>query len=944
MKKNSAFWCVILVLMMALLLSACSDDRVPSGSLSVGDETDSTADRPEPTDDPEPTNDPTNDLDPTDDPDPTPAITQITLSAAQDVQVTMGERLTLTVEDTAAGWYTLGTGITLDGYGAEKYDLVYLAADDYEVLAADGAQAELTLTPAQAPDGYSPDTAWNAGTEKVLYSGGKLYFTYTAEKNGTYIISFAMLATTDSCRFTLDGEAYYGLGYEDQSVYVKLEAAQSLCICVDSQWGVAGKVGLTVDRAMEEPLPENGWVSGTYINGSITLVLDRDQKTVTYLSIEEPIRFYYLDGQASFATDMGTVNLRMNENGVDLDLWETGSEKVYTLTYRVPVEPVPVDKFEGVYESAEGDRLTIAADGGGIGFLSRYSIGDGGCKYDTQWNELTWTPYVITIGSVDADGTILTLVVTDGESSAVYNAISHGKVTLPSEKLPLTADETVTYAGADTGFTLEVYESGRQTINGRGYTILEADADNTVFKVCGYFVCQIDADGEENWTQETWELVIGDGRILLYDGNGTLQDVLERVLINVQIGELPVSADAVTVERSQINEDGYYFIRVMTSGYYTFVEANSSVTVYRNCTEVIGGYPVFDYGNSVRVSGGGKTLYLEAGELLGFQGGGAEGNRTLTVSYLAKLPQGYAAENPFLMEESVIDLSWNVSSDLLYVSYTAQNGGSYTIGFNNRFVAFTVNGKTYGYDYDNFGNYAAGTTCTLRLEAGESVLIELKRHFNDGETFVLGVAPAGTSLEALFTVDTGEEDEDPEGTVRVGPIESYSHKRWTSTVGGTYAVSGTTGTIEVYTATAWNSYGDPFAKFTGSGKITLVEGQTYYFSNQSSKDVTLKLVPAEGGADPDDPGESIVLGNVCAPIAGTYATADENVLFIWDGENGRYSNGNTTQPNIVPETVDGVLTFSYDRGNVTVTVTFYDSGHVVINDSAKGKFTLTLEQ
>ncbi len=924
--------------------SAGTEPTDPKVDPSTGiDPTDPKVDpsaRIDPTDPTDPT-DPSTDIEPTDPIDPDKGI-HVTLESAQTWSGDFEDILRLQVTGDAAGWYTIDGNVTVTGYTVGKDMLIYLPEGNYEVLPAGAVAASVTLTPVEPPKGYTEDSAIAAdGTEVKLYTGATLYFTYTASDDGVYAVAFGMNKTTESCCFTIDGETY------SASVNRRLQAGDTLLIGVYSPERVSGIVSMIVTQKFEEELPAEGWISGTYMNGSMRLELDREEKTVKFMG-QDAVRFYYLDGEAAFTSGDNSVIMSMNENCIDIDIKLTTSDdpenpKEYTLVYRAPVDPIGIEKFEGVYLSASGDKIIIAADGSGIGFNTRFNIGEGGCSYDAEWNVLQWGAYEIGIYQLDGNGMVHIIII--GETK--YTATSHAKVTLPDENLPISSNKYLRYVSKATAASIDIYDNGTQYINGRGFTVLDITADGA-YVVYGYFKQTVADSGDISWQQAKWTLKFSGESIYFYDESGKQCDVLSVEKIVARIGELPVSAIATDVPKVDADVNGYYFLKVTQSGYYNFRESASSADIYRNCTENGDDYPIIDYTTRVKVDDGGVTLELKAGEILGFYGGdGAGGSRTLTVSYMEKLPQGYSAEDPYTMSGTYLDLSSHVSKDTIYVCFTAEKPGNYTIGFNNKFVAFTVDGTTYGYDYANFEEYAAGTTCKVKLTKGASVLIAIKRHFDNGESFVLGVAPSGTKLDKIFDslIEYAAFTSNEQGIYEGG---STSEMHFVITVNATTvdtvisAINENGKTVESTTKGATvevrngkyvvkdvkTPYGEIDISFTISGNVLnlTVDGtESYSLYRQGTQ---------PGGTE-------VELGNVCAAVAGSYVCVDnESIVFVLSDSMvvNNYSIGATTGAALQEN--NGVYTFSYAQGTITVTVTFYDNGYIVINDSVYGEYIL----
>lgn len=76
---------------------------------------------------------------------------------------------------------------------------------------------------------------------------------------------------------------------------------------------------------------------------------------------------------------------------------------------------------------------------------------------------------------------------------------------------------------------------------------------------------------------------------------------------------------------------------------------------------------------------------------------------------------------------------------------------------------------------------------------------------------------------------------------------------------------------------------------------------------------------------------------------GEYVSADGKLSLYWDGAQVSYNKGSTSLVlgKVTPTVSDGVYTFTYDKGAVTVTFRFTEDGNVSLNDSKLGQFTMT---
>lgn len=107
-----------------------------------------------------------------------------------------------------------------------------------------------------------------------------------------------------------------------------------------------------------------------------------------------------------------------------------------------------------------------------------------------------------------------------------------------------------------------------------------------------------------------------------------------------------------------------------------------------------------------------------------------------------------------------------------------------------------------------------------------------------------------------------------------------------------------------------------------------------------TKGNTINTLSTSGESTGGDGGEE---DPVDKTHVGEYVTADDVLSLYWDGATVTYNKGNTSLSNgkITPNiSDDGVYTFTYDRGEITVTFRFTEDGNVSLTDSKLGTFTL----
>lgn len=576
--------------------------------------------------------------------------------------------------------------------------------------------------------------------EGNLTAGGQVFYRFTASEKGIYTVNLGAGATSQVSHFTTDLDSTsYAFG---ETKRMSLEEGQTLYIIVSADGDTAGRVSVQVNHLTEESLPVEGWVSGTYEGKGMTLTLDRDARSVSLEGGAQVIKLTYLDGEATFSVSAGgesmEYSLRMSENGTDLILsyYKDDQQKEITLVYQAPVDPVNINRWEGVFSATAEDgstvKLTVYDDGSGMIGTERFSIG-GGCSYDTERNILTWDSYTMTIDARDANGRVtrIALATRGADEPTIYTLTNEAVVRLP-ELLPIEVDAR--YEGED-GFDL-FYQGSYQQFNDRHFTIIGHPAENE------YIIAGYDATDDHN--EATYRLVFNEESVVVYDA----EDILQDVLAPVKAAEIPnLKADGTREESVAVDDSEVRYFRAPQTGWYTFVGSEEGTKLLANCTASDAGKPMADWTTAEDIPAAGTTVRLTAGAVIGIYNG------SVTATYSETEPLGPvgSANNPYVMKDQALDVTYLINkSQVFYVSYTAPADGTYEIGFNIERMHFAVNGVDYGKDFINWSWQAYDSMiCTVELIAGETVTIALNRPTSTGDDAIIGVAPKGTLSDIL---------------------------------------------------------------------------------------------------------------------------------------------------------------------------------------------------
>lgn len=604
--------------------------------------------------------------------------------------------------------------------------------------------------------------ALDQAVSATLELKGKAYYAFTAEEKGLYSFNLGLGNVNKQSRFQVwrkvqsegreDAVTYEWVKgeYYTGSAQARLEAGESVYIVVDSEKGAYGSVSVQVERSLEEPLPETGWVSGTY-EGTVTIVLDRESKTVKYGNFD-PVRFYYLDGKATFTvgtdSQKDTYTMTMNENGTDIDLTSlrsSGEEETVTFVYAVPVDPVAIEKWQGIYQDADGNKLSIFSDGSGMIGMNRYFVGSGsGTKYDSKKNILAWDgDYTITIESMNDSGRVASISVKPRGGDTVVYTLESETVVVPPQYLPVEDGQKYTGANKYTLIGLNNLNSadivvlaknddGSYTISG----LTSKDHDRIVMKVV------IEKEGDE---------IVS---IKLYDEEGTLLDTLAKPG-KVETPDIKVDGTKQDQSKSDESFDGMYYVKITADGWYTFY-GEEGVQIIA-ASENADGKMVTDWTNKYNLTISGVTTEYKAGDVIAFYNG------NFTASYSTTKPESSEAgteNNPFQWDGSDLFMDdYRKNTDLFYITYKAPASGTYSFNFtksgaDNMQMYLIYNGKEYGRKYGDLGwDTYDSLPMVLELTQGQEITFAVSRGYKTFGGWTLSVK---SNVQAGDTVDINQ--------------------------------------------------------------------------------------------------------------------------------------------------------------------------------------------
>lgn len=156
------------------------------------------------------------------------------------------------------GWYSLaGEDVELTNYSLADDRRVFLPAGVHGLSSRASGEVSVTITPLETPVGYDQDdpvaiTELGREHSLTLYSGVKLYFSYTAEEAGLYEISLGSAGKSQNSRFAIsteDYKTYYGRYYSEDGEWLSCPGGKTVTVFL--------KAGEAVTIAADYTLEEN---------------------------------------------------------------------------------------------------------------------------------------------------------------------------------------------------------------------------------------------------------------------------------------------------------------------------------------------------------------------------------------------------------------------------------------------------------------------------------------------------------------------------------------------------------------------------------------------------------------------------------------------------------------------------------------------------------------
>lgn len=593
----------------------------------------------------------------------------------------------------------------------------------------------------------------------TLEKNGKAYFSFTAGETGTYTVQLGLGNTNNKSRIQIwtrelaegreDAVTYEWVkgDYCDGIAYVKLEADETIYIVVDSEKNAYGNVSVQVSAGAEEPLPSEGWESGVYKCDDAKIQLDRDAKTVALGNLNA-VRFYYLDGKATFTANEVAYTLEMAENGKDIVLSYVNDESETVSYTLVKIVPVEISKWQGVYVDADGNELTIFQDGAGIIDMKRYIIGDSGTKFTAKENLLAWSgDYIIEINELSADGRVASVKVSVKKGTAVaetviYTLKSADVETVP-EYLPIGNDK---YVGGND------YIIVNGTINGSDVVVLKKIDDNT------YMVSAVTSNDHDRILMKV-VIEENDGKVVTIKLYNEKDELLSELAEPVIVATPDLKADGSQQDKSKRDEsyDGMYYVKIPASGWYTFY-GEEGVEIF-SASEVDGKASA-DWSTKCRLSTAGVTKQYNQGDVIAFY----NGNFTASYSETEPVSNDPGTENnPYEWDGSDLKLDSvrKESTDRFYISFTPSASGTYTLKFthseySNEQINVFYNGAEYGRwwndDKGSWGDwekYDNRLPVQMKLTAGEEISFSIAYGRSNA---------SGWTMSVEFTADQGGND------------------------------------------------------------------------------------------------------------------------------------------------------------------------------------------
>ncbi len=587
----------------------------------------------------------------------------------------------------------------------------------------------------------------------------KLYLKYTASAQSRLIISLITYGPSAKCTFTtgIDGDQTVYAVNDD--LYFDLERNETIYITVLRGDGVtdAQSVAMYLRDSTDEPFPEEGWVTGEYTNGSVTLVFDKEKQTASYNG-GAATRVGYVGGKHAHATFTASLygedticTLTQTQEDV-LQLTATTAYGALNLTLNrvVPQDPIDISKFSGIYRLAGVSNVPsefgIYENGNGYyiygGYKYRQTLGSSGSSFNQKKNTLTYAgQYNITV-NLDEDGNAASIYVNGVE----YPRVGDSGDEVP-EILPLPSDIELT------GETISIIcQYGMQHWK-----------DNYSVEITGYVKATGIYTVKDDKTVYTLEIE-GEGDdvvVKVFDETHTnLLDTLSKKVVQLKELNLDGSDNEIALE----DVSNYFAIfTVPASGTYLFSVTNMNpsmrydIYVYTDyVNQPYSSFNLSSYNTNTKIS-------LKEGDQFAInlaEYGSTFRSLTFTLTEDVADP-GTSPDNPFKIvgvgSQEITALKTDTSNDY-YVRFTASEAGEYHItcstlqwGQTNYKVSYTVDGVTSGYVPEGyyFGYYyrdgvelgdmysaenafKEAPYATVHVEAGQTVMIVVNRKDQSG--------------------------------------------------------------------------------------------------------------------------------------------------------------------------------------------------------------------
>ncbi|MDE7164137.1 MAG: InlB B-repeat-containing protein [Clostridiales bacterium] len=625
---------------------------------------------------------------------------------------------------------------------------------------------------------------------QVIGEGGKLYYKFTAEAEGRYTISLGS-GNSAKCNFATDkDEEVYGNGSAAAVKNLDLEKDEVVVIVVTckEQLGADAKVTALVNDCTNEDLPKDKYPAGEYTDGSVTIEINRENKTVKLGENENGYPYTYVGGKTDTLvfTGLGNTVYRLKYNVEDGRYYLTykssngGADTTNKLVYQEPQAPIAVAKFSGKYEPKgdAGDRITeivIYESGNGKFIQNTYNydweLGSSGASYVQKTNTLCFAQYFITV-NIDDNGNVTGITVSGGgiESAVVYTRVGDSGVELPKNLLVDNGD----YTGSIYTVTKNAYSSA---IGDNRIEITDYDGAKKLYTVTV----------NDNFAQKVYKYkieVVNETTLKLYNDKDELVDTLEKYV--PVYNELPEGEDEIATATVKKNMHLY---KAAQAGWYKVEWDDETLKVYYNLNANDPTNPE----NGVEVSSG-DSVYLAKDAILGLYLGwyGDLPEKVAVTISATTAPVGRTEDNPVALENGSATINNIDNTGLYYFSYTAPAAGAYLVnvsystnwGTTSCMVHYTIKGEHYGYD-NTEGSWRGGLSnadpyAKITLEANEEILIVADRKG------AFGTAEALTAL--IFEDYSATATEIDVATNATGALENGIYKADLSAAKNTLAV------------------------------------------------------------------------------------------------------------------------------------------------------------